>query len=79
MPPLQSPPGGSDGYANYSGRTLRLLPLYLSNAAAGLPAQTDDTIDDHQNINDDCIPHPDSSFLLRVDARRFCAADYVIL
>lgn len=50
------------------------LPLFLSKVAAGRPTQTDDAVDDYVDLNDYCISHPESSFLLRVSGQSMLGA-----
>ena len=50
------------------------LPLFLSKVAAGRPAQTDDAVDDYVDLNDYCLPHPESSFLLQVSGQSMLGA-----
>ncbi|WP_198661103.1 LexA family protein [Acidithiobacillus ferrivorans] len=50
------------------------LPLFLSKVTAGLPAQVDDTVHDYVDLNDYCLPHPESSFLLRVSGQSMLGA-----
>ena len=50
------------------------LPLFLSKLSAGLPAQTDDAVDDYVDLNDYCLPHPESSFLLQVSGQSMLGA-----
>ncbi len=42
------------------------IPLFVSKVAAGLPALADDSPDDAIDLHSHCIPHPESSFLVRV-------------
>ncbi len=46
--------------------TKRKVPLYLNPVAAGLPAHTEDYIDDRIDLNKYLIKHPDETFVVRV-------------
>lgn len=42
------------------------LPLYLNPVAAGIPAPTEDYVDDNIDLNHHLVKHPDATFLVRV-------------
>lgn len=42
------------------------LPLYLNPVAAGIPAPTEDYIDDNIDLNRHLVKHPETTFLVRV-------------
>jgi len=42
------------------------LPLYLNPVAAGIPAPTEDYVDDNIDLNRHLVKHPDATFLVRV-------------
>lgn len=47
-------------------KTKFCLPLYLNPVAAGLPAPTEDYVDDNIDLNRHLVKHPDTTFLVRV-------------
>jgi len=42
------------------------LPLYLNPVAAGLPAPTEDYVDDNIDLNRHLVKHPETTYLVRV-------------
>lgn len=48
------------------GQTKRLVPLYLSPIAAGLPMVTDDDVEGKIDLNLHLVKHPESTFLVHV-------------
>lgn len=42
-----------------------LIPLYGSSVRAGFPSPADDYIEDHLNLNDYLIKHPEATFFVR--------------
>lgn len=64
--PVRVPASMAHDVAQWVERRGGTLPLYSASVRAGLPTEADDHIEDRVDLTQYVAPHPDSTFLVRV-------------